>query len=242
MEITPDLSLCLAYGGNPEQLQHFLATLAANADPVAYQAIVVYRAALPPPAGVFRTFPAALFFEEPDETTAAAAMNQALRLATGRYLAFWSDTILIEPGSLYRLLVLLDERPELGIVAPRLTAADGTSLANAGPLPSLFRRLPAGILPPPEHETPLPAAWLTDRALLFRREVLDDIGPLDSAFGACYADADFCRRAARAGWRLALYPAVSAEDSAPVTLPSCPSGDLARFLFRKWLAIRTGTW
>ena len=239
MEIIPDLSLCLAYSGNPQQLHGFLGALAATADPVSFQAIVVYRASTPPPAELFRAFPAVLFFEERAEASPAAAMNQALRLATGRYLSLWQGSILLQPRALYQLLVLLDDRPEIGLVAPRLTGMDGTTLANAGPLPSLFCHHLANHQLPTEQATPLPAAWLSDRALLFRREVLDDIGPLDSGFRTCYADADFCRRAALAGWRLALYPAAVAIDSAPVSQPSCPTGDLARFLLRKWLGSRT---
>ncbi len=238
MEITPDLSLCLVYSGQPEQLHGFLGALATTADPVAYQAIVVYRRDHPPTAGLFRAFPAVLFLEEEAGATQAAALNQALRLATGRYLSFWADSLLLQPQSLYRLLVLLDDRPELGLAAPRLTAPDGTSLANAGPLPGLFRRPPLPL--PVGQETPFPAAWLSDRALLFRREVLDDIGLLDPGFRVSYADADFCRRAAHAGWRLALYPAAVAVDSAPPAAAPHRGGDLARFLFRQWLGGRAG--
>lgn len=239
MEIIPDLSLCLAYSGNPEQLHGFLAALAATADPVSYQAIVVYRTAEPPPAELFRAFPAVLFLEERDDASRAAALNQALHLATGRYLSLWRDTIVLQPRTLYLLLMLLDDRPELGAVAPRLMTPDDSAVVNAGPLPSLFRHQLIGQGPTTPENPILPAAWLSDRALLFRREVLDDIGPLDSGFQGCYADADFCRRAAREGWRLALYPAASAIDNAPTAQPSYTTGDLARFLLRKWLACRT---
>jgi len=241
MEITPDLSLCLAYSGSPERLHGFLASLAATAAPVAYEAIVVYRASTPPPAEVFRTFPAVLFFEEQDDATPAAALNQALRLATGRYLSLWRDSILLQPQTLYRLLTMLDDRPEIGAAAPRLTDMAGTTLASAGLLPSLFRHQPVG-QPPAEQETPTPTAWITDQALIFRREVMDDIGPLDSGFRASFADADFCRRAARDGWRLALLPTAVAVDHAPIKGPSRPAGDLARFLLRKWLASPTANW
>ncbi|MEW6594550.1 MAG: glycosyltransferase [Thermodesulfobacteriota bacterium] len=238
MEITPDLSLCLLYNSSPEQLRGFLASLNATADPVACEAIVVYRTATPPPAEIFRTFPTVLFFEEQDDATPAAAMNKALRLARGRYLSLWADSILLQPQTLYRLLTLLDDRPELGIIAPRLISSDGAVLANAGPLPSLFRRHPTDRLPTGQ-QLPVPAAWLSDRALVLRREVVDDIGFLDSGFRRGCADADLCRRASREGWRLALYPASVAMESAPATPPACSGGDLARFLLRKWLAIRS---
>jgi GT2 family glycosyltransferase len=237
MEIIPDLSLCLAYSGSPEQLHDFLAALVTTADPVACEAIVVYRASTPPPAELFRTHPAVLFFEERDDATAVAAMNQALRLAKGRYLSLWQDSIRLQPRTLYQLLTLLDDRPELGLIAPRLVTPDHTTLSNAGPLPSLFRHQPDGQIPA-EQATPLPAAWLSGQALIFRREVLDDIGPLDNGFRAGYADADFCRRAASEGWRLALDPAAVAIDSTPADHPSPCAGDLARFLLRKWLASR----
>lgn len=241
MEITPDLSLCLAYSGAPERLHGFLTSLAETADPVACEAIVVYRASLPPPTEIFRAFPAVLFLEERDEATPAAALNQALRLAKGRYLSLWADAILLRPQTLYRLLVLLDDRPELGIAAPCLTGTDGAALTNAGPLPSLFRHQPEGQLPAGQ-ETPIAAASLSDRALILRREMLDDIGPLDNGFHNAYADADLCRRATLGGWRLALLPAAVAIDTAPLPPLSGAWGDLARFLLRRWLASRAAAW
>lgn len=244
MEITPDLSLCLAYNGSPERLHGFLGALAETADPVACETIVVYRAHEPPPADLLAAYPAVLFLEERDDTTPAAALNQALRLARGRYLSLWQDSILLQTRTLYQLLALLDDRPEVGLVAPRLVAPDNTSLANAGPLPTLFRsHRPEGQIPAGQ-QAPLPAAWLSDQALLFRREVVDDIGPLDSGFRSGYADADFCRRAALDGWRLVLLPTAMAMVSAPkADGPSpCTTGDLIRFLLRKWLASRTAAW
>lgn len=241
MEIIPDLSLCLSYSGSPERLHTFLTSLAETADPVAYEAIVVYRASTPPPTELMRAWPRVLFLEERDEATPAAALNQALRLAKGRYLSLWADSTVLQPRTLYRLLTLLDDRPELGMAAPRLTRGDGAILANAGPLPSLFRHQLAGQIPPGQ-ETPVAAAWLSDRALALRREMIDDVGPLDNGFQSGYADADLCRRAAREGWRLALYPAAIAIDHAPDSHPTPKSADLIRFLLRQWLGTRTANW
>lgn len=241
MEIQPDLTLAIAYSGEAKYLSGLLGSIATTADPVSCETIVVHRPAAPPPAELFRAFPRVLFLEE-DGATEAALVNQALRLGQGRYLSLWSESLIVKPQALYRLLVLLDDRPELGVVAPRITGNDGMGRANAGPLPGLFHAPPGrpkATPPVAADETPIPAAWLSGQALCFRREVTDDIGLLDGGFRSCYADADFCRRASRAGWRLALLPSAEAIDtaSAEETIPSCAKGDLARFLLRAWLPL-----
>jgi hypothetical protein len=48
--------------------------------------------------------------------------------------------------------------------------------------------------------------YVAGTCMLIRRRVLEQIGLFDEAFFFYYEDADFCRRARQAGWRLSVAP------------------------------------
>jgi len=48
--------------------------------------------------------------------------------------------------------------------------------------------------------------WLSGAALMLRREVLEDIGPLDERFFMYCEDVDFAYRAKQSGWRVTYFP------------------------------------
>lgn len=64
-----------------------------------------------------------------------------------------------------------------------------------------------------------PPDYLCGASILMSREALDAIGPLDSAFPFFFEDADWCFRARRAGWRIAV-----ARDARVVHLGSATIG------------------
>ena len=259
MDIQPDLTLCIAYSGKPENLKGLLNSIRTAADPVSCETIVVHGSNdQRPPDALLSAFPEVLFYEEPD-VPPIQKLNRALELASARYLSLWADSVSLEAETLSRLLSFLDDHPEVGLAAPLVRDSAGNALDNARPLPGFFSALAGhasygGLLPligeacrTSGSQEPMQAAWLSRRALVFRREVLDDLGPMDSGFFLLYADADYCRRAAALGWRLYLLPSATCQDAAPEWLhPESPGldqppryrGDLARFLCRKWLASR----
>lgn len=247
MDIQPDLSLCLAYGGNAERLHGFLAALTETADPVACEAIVVHRANEPPPAALLRAFPEVLFYEEPDATP-MRALNRALALASGRYLSLWNDSVTLKAEALHRLLTFLDDHPAVGLASPQILAEQGKALTAGRPLPGCLallavhagrRKELSAPLPADNAASPLDAEWLPAAALVIRREAFEDIGLLDHEFVSLYADADYCRRARRLGWRLCCLPASTVLIRGPISPHRPPHhwGDMARFCAKRWLGL-----
>jgi len=257
MDIQPDLSVCVVARQGPALLRDHLHALLACADPLALQVIVVVASGSSLAKELSREFPEILVYEEADSVRPAARArvhNRALALAAGRYLALLSDTVLCRPDCLRRLVEFMDEEPDVGLVGPRLRKADGVPLLSARAFPSLLSLLLlesplASFLPTVywrrrylyadwDRESSREVGWLAGDCLLFRREVLGDIGPLDEGSGDVFADLDYCWRARRAGWHIVFRhdaEAVLAGDDSVAGVGKIVAG--GRFLFRKWFRL-----
>jgi GT2 family glycosyltransferase len=145
----------------------------------------------------------------------AAGTNRAFAASTGRYVFLLNPDCELAPGTLTRLFEFLDAHPDIAAAVPLLIDHSGDSqrefqlrrLPTLGTLVAellllnrLFPRNPAtasyryhdlDLTEPRRIEQPAAAA------LLLRREVVDEIGPLDEQFApAWFEDVDYCRRLA----------------------------------------------
>ena len=145
----------------------------------------------------------------------AAGTNRAFAASTGRYVFLLYPDCELAPGTLTRLFEFLDAHPDIAAAVPLLIDHSGDSqrefqlrrLPTLGTLVAellllnrLFPRNPAtasyryhdlDLTEPRRIEQPAAAA------LLLRREVVDEIGPLDEQFApAWFEDVDYCRRLA----------------------------------------------
>jgi GT2 family glycosyltransferase len=68
-----------------------------------------------------------------------------------------------------------------------------------GPLRHLLDRWD---VPLPIEDEPSSPDWISFAAVLIRNEVLCEVGLLDEGFFMYFEDADYCRRARRAGWEV----------------------------------------
>jgi len=224
LKITPDISICTVVPAGDAEVENLFASARDTADPVAIETIAVINGeAQQQAARLDRLFPDAKILENRAPFRLAKALNQSLRLATGRYLSLWDHDAVLKPRCLLQLALFLDEHPETGIVVPCIEDGAGRVLPPVrsfpGPLALLLKH--AGLasliskffdrrpeLPVPEAETDfVEIDWAVGSAMLVRREMLEEIGYFDERYLAAYADADFCRRAKRAGWHVAYIPA-----------------------------------
>lgn len=143
---------------------------------------------------------------------AVRGRNEALRVASGNHIAFLdNDTLIAQSDWLEKLADAL-ERPNCGIVAPKLLfpwspfaiECCGCAVSPSGRIAYLERG--------DARESGAPARAVScaiSAAWLMKREVWQQIGDLDEAFSPVqYEDLDFCFRARQAGWQIWTAPAV----------------------------------
>jgi N-acetylglucosaminyl-diphospho-decaprenol L-rhamnosyltransferase len=136
------------------------------------------------------------------------------------YLLLNSDT-LMRPGAIAGMRHVLETRPDAGIVGPCLVdgsgeqdhtffralgpAAELIRSANTGPVTRALKRFDPLLPVPTEAIEP---DWLAFASVLIRREVIEQVGPLDEGYFMYFEDVDYCRRVREAGWKIVYWPHV----------------------------------
>jgi GT2 family glycosyltransferase len=107
---------------------------------------------------------------------------------------------------------------DAGILGCRLEDAGGRAELSWGSQVSLLSEMRQKILGTPllsghvEKKSRRPAfpGWVSGACMLIRKTCLDECGFFDERFFMYLEDADLCRRAAKAGWKIYYYPGASA--------------------------------
>lgn len=139
----------------------------------------------------------------------AGPNNQAIRAARGPYLVTLNNDTRPSPDWLGALVRAADEHPEMGAFASLVVFDDQRSIIDSAGLSVTLagmgcqRRM--GQTVDQVHE-PEEVFGVSAAAALYRRELLDDVGPFDEDYFAYYEDVDLAWRARLRGWRAMLVP------------------------------------
>ena len=71
-------------------------------------------------------------------------MNRAVQLTSTPYVLVTTPDVIVEPGSTKALLAVLDESPDVGLVAPRVDTPDGELYPSVRRFPNLVDATGAG--------------------------------------------------------------------------------------------------
>jgi N-acetylglucosaminyl-diphospho-decaprenol L-rhamnosyltransferase len=192
----------------------------------------------------------------------AGAINRAITAVRGPYVFLLNPDCELAPRSLAVLVEFLRTHPTAAAAAPLLADERGNSQREFQ-----FRRFPTLMTFAAEvlaidkvfpsnrvtasyryRDLDLTRPQVIDQpaaaALLIRREVFNDVGPLDEQFfPAWFEDVDYCRRLAAAGKEIWVVPAAQARHFGGASLEHVPFGrfidlwygNMARYA-RKWFS------
>lgn len=222
--VTPSVSIVIVSWNTREILRDCLRSIIEDAGPVSYEVIVVDNASADDSVEmVRREFPDVRLIENADNRGFAAANNQGIAVAEGRYvLLLNSDTIVLDQA-IAKTVAFADARPDAGIVGCRVLNGDRTLQPTCFMYPSLFNMLlsstylyklwPKSRLFGREQMT----WWQRDDVrevdvvtgcfMLVRREAIDQIGVMDERFFMYAEETDWCYRFKEAGWKVLFTPA-----------------------------------
>jgi GT2 family glycosyltransferase len=196
----------------------------SNQCPLITEVYVVDNASMDGSAEMVRNrFTWAKLIENSENVGFAAANNQALRQAQGRYLVLLNSDTEVLSGALPHLVNALERHPEAGAAGPRMLNPDGTLQNSYGSLPSVLNEVvgpylldaftkPWGKLRPQvcTAKLELDDCMVVDRVsfacTLIRRQTLEQVGLLDERFAFYSEDYDWFKRLKDAGWQALFCP------------------------------------
>jgi N-acetylglucosaminyl-diphospho-decaprenol L-rhamnosyltransferase len=215
----PDVSVIVIAYRSAAHLPACLEALAHSTEALVRETILVDNASGDgTPDLVRRQAPEARLIVNDANRGFAAAVNQAARLAGGRYLLLLNPDARPLPGCVERLVAELDARPEAALAGPQLLDPDGTPQPSAWPAPGVLTlvydalllhnlmprsRLRLVTAPGPEA---VEVECLSGACLLVRRAAFEALGGLDERFFIYYEDTDLAVRARAAGHGIRLVP------------------------------------
>jgi GT2 family glycosyltransferase len=141
------------------------------------------------------------------------AVNQAFRASAAPYLATLNDDAVADPRWLETLLADAEAHPGAGMFASEVRLAGTGTLDSAGMLIAADgSSKQRGHGEPPDRLSEAPEALFpSGSAALYRRAMLDDIGPFDESFFLYCEDTDLGLRAQWAGWDCRYVPGAVVE-------------------------------
>ncbi len=146
---------------------------------------------------------------------AIAGRNEAMKVAQGDVFAFLDNDLVVRDGDwCERLVAVLDNDPQVGIVSPKLVfpwAPYDIEFAGCDVTPGgrVIYRGRGEPLDAADYNEPRDCQCLISACIVFRRRLYDELGGLDEVFNPVqFEDLDFCYRAREAGWLCRYEPAV----------------------------------
>ncbi len=128
------------------------------------------------------------------------------------YLMLLNDDVIVDPKMVTTLVESIERDSRIGVIGPKVYYEHPPDqIWFAGGLVHLYkgtsehigiREKDAG-----QYDLSRDVDYITGCALMIRREVVEQIGPLDPAFLIYWEDTDWCMKTRRAGYRVVYEPA-----------------------------------
>ncbi len=225
-----DLEIGLVYSGETHLLRPLLRSIGSQRAGPRVRILLVdngTRRAV----GVTGPFRGVRVLSRPTRRHYGANMNDVLRQATAPLVLLINTDMLLAPQAdcLGRMVQFMKNSPKCGVATCRIIHPDGGEAYAARRYPGwrsiLARRAPGWLdrfsfgrfarwrgrhlrrhlyLDHRPHET-FACQWVSGCFMLIRREVIEDIGLFDEAYGRYFQDVDYCLRAWQAGWQVMHY-------------------------------------
>ncbi len=150
------------------------------------------------------------------DVSVADACNQAAMLARGEYLTFLKNHVEARQSQWLTRLMLHAQRPDVGVVGPRVVFAESTLLFEAGivlgmddvagkPFVNRLTLHGEGYMGRAQIDQNYSAVG--DTCMTVRKSLFTELGGFDADhFGKDFLDVDFCLRMGEAGYRIVWTP------------------------------------
>lgn len=219
-----DLSVVIVSYNVSSFLDQALSTLEDSARGYDFEVFVVDNASTDDSVEmVRRKHPGVNIIANEDNRGFASANNQALQLATGRYILLLNPDTVLSHDTIRTMIEFLDAHPEAGGAGCKVINPDGSlQLACRRGFPSpgvaFFKMVGLSSLFPKsktfgaynltylDPDTTSEVDAISGAFMMLRKQALDRVGFLDETFFMYGEDLDLCYRIKRDGWKIYYVP------------------------------------
>ena len=219
----PDVSVVIVNWNTRDFLRDCLASVHAETKDLTFEVFVVDNASKDGSADmVLAEFPSVHLIANTENRGFAAANNQALALARGRYALVLNPDTIVKDGAIGKAVRIADAEPRVAVLGCQVLLNESRVQMTCFRSPSatgLFLWLT-------KLERLIPKSWfgggqsyrdwdrksardvdvVTGMFMLVRREAMQQVGVMDEDYFVYAEEADWCVRFGKAGWRCRFTP------------------------------------
>ncbi|MDL2222048.1 glycosyltransferase family 2 protein [Parabacteroides sp. OttesenSCG-928-N08] len=155
----------------------------------------------------------------------AGGNNLGYRQATGDYILYINNDILIKAPFLAALIARLESSKEIGAVSPKIRYShhpDRIQYAGFTPMEPIVlrnRMIGVGEVDNGQYDVPSETGFLHGACMLTRRETIEEVGCMAEVFFLFYEELDWCMRLKQAGYSLWYEPAAVIYHKESMSIP-----------------------
>lgn len=218
-----DVSVVIVNWNTRHVIGECLASLSAELAELSAEVIVVDNASTDKSvAFIEQRFPEARIIANAENRGFAAANNQGMRVATGRYVLLLNPDTVVMAGAITESIKYAEARADIGVLGCQVlespTIVQRTCFRFPSPINTLlwlsgalhwFPRSSVGgraAYGPWDRRDARDVDVVSGMFMLVRREALEQVGLMDEQFFVFAEEADWCRRFWAEGWRCVFAP------------------------------------
>lgn len=218
-----DVSIVIVNWNTRDILQDCLTSVYEKAGPARFEVIVIDNGSSDGSASLVRNeFPQAILISNDSNRGFAAANNQGMAVAKGRYvLLLNSDTIILD-DAVAKIVCFVDAHPEAAVVGCRVLNRDRTLRSTCFRFPSILnmtlscmclnRLFPQNRFFGRERmgscdgDRVREVEVISGSCMLVRRAAIEKVGLMDEQFFMYAEETDWCYRFTKSGWKVMYTP------------------------------------
>lgn len=218
-----DVSILIVNWNTREMTCDCLRSIYEQTREIRFEVILVDNASSDGSAeAIGRRYPQVTLIANHENRGFAAANNQAMAVATGRYVLLLNPDTIVLDGAIQKAVRFADDHPEAAVVGCQIWKNENEIQRTCFPFPTVghlvlqttgLRRLLArlhlerrGSMEAWGRDTQRDVEVVSGVFMLVRREALEQVGGMDEDYFIYAEETDWCWRFYRAGWRLIFTP------------------------------------
>ncbi|MFH1767105.1 MAG: glycosyltransferase family 2 protein [Patescibacteria group bacterium] len=185
-----------------------------------YELLIIDNGANDATRGLLESYPLARYIRNMENKGFSAAVNQGMKLSTGKYILLLNPDTLFEPETLFRMILRLNKDENVGISSCLIRYPDGGIQESIRRFPRLLDQLQMLFKVPHVRQTKAFNNYMMREAdpsqvldvdsimgafMFIRRDVIDEIGLFDERYFIWFEEVDYCKMAHDAGWKVRHY-------------------------------------